>query len=92
MARMEKIKNIKCNLDECFQNDHKGFCEEFLPNVLPKLKPNDKTCYAFDNEETTKKYLDNIKKRRSMLAEDEEHIEELKKFKKERKKNNVSKN
>jgi hypothetical protein len=55
---------IKCNLIDCVTNNSKGICEEFLPNVIPKLNPNNKNCYMYENEEIRQKLIQNIKNKR----------------------------
>lgn len=72
-------QKITCNLSECVNNTKDGFCDEFLPTIIPKLKPNDKSCYHFETEDYKIHHYENLKNRLKFEAEELEASEKEKK-------------
>ena len=83
--------NIPCSFIECYNNDAKGKCDIFIPTTIKKLKPNNKFCFLYENEEIHKQCLENLKKKPVYDNMTEEELLEMDKDKKKIKKQSKEK-
>lgn len=81
---MNKLSNIKCNQTSCLNHDS-SYCDLFIPSLMVKLKPNDRSCIYFENLEMNKKLKEQLKNNSKVKYDDafsEADIERLEKAKK----------
>jgi hypothetical protein len=75
---------LQCLLCGCLNNTGSGWCEEWLPVTIPKLKPDNKSCYHYEDSIINKKLISELG-RKPIVSDDvltDEQVAKIEKAKK----------